>query len=154
MGIEPFMISASLTCICAQRLLRRICKTCGTIHEAEGREAAILERAIEWTGVIPHGKDGGCPACRGIGYKGRVGIHELMPISEELVKGINAGWDTAKLKRIAVRNRMKTLHQDSMLKVKEGITTIEEAIANVPPDMEDIRKIQSAPTLEEALVDS
>jgi type IV pilus assembly protein PilB len=77
-----------------------------------------------------------------------------MPISEELVKGINGEYDTAKLKRIAVRNRMKTLHQDSMLKVKEGITTIEEAIANVPPDMEDIRKIQAAPTLEEALLDA
>jgi type IV pilus assembly protein PilB len=154
MGIEPFMISASLTCICAQRLLRRVCKTCGTVTEAEGREDEILQRAIDWSGPIPHAKEGGCPACRGIGYKGRVGIHELMPISEELVKGINGEYDTAKLKRIAVRNRMKTLHQDSMLKVKEGITTIEEAIANVPPDMEDIRKIQAAPTLEEALLDA
>jgi type IV pilus assembly protein PilB len=154
MEIEPFMISASLTCICAQRLLRRVCKTCGTVTEAEGREAEILERAIDWSGAIPHAKEGGCPACRGIGYKGRVGIHELMPISEELVKGINGEYDTAKLKRIAVRNRMKTLHQDSMLKVKEGITTIEEAIANVPPDMEDIRKIQQASTLEEALLDA
>jgi type IV pilus assembly protein PilB len=154
MGIEPFMISASLTCICAQRLLRRVCRTCGTVTEAEGREDEILQRAIDWSGPIPHAKEGGCPACRGIGYKGRVGIHELMPISEELVKGINGEYDTAKLKRIAVRNRMKTLHQDSMLKVKEGITTIEEAIANVPPDMEDIRKIQAAPTLEEALLDA
>jgi len=153
MGIEPFMISASLVCICAQRLLRRVCKTCRMMKDAEGREAAILERAIGWTGRVPHGKDGGCPACGGIGYKGRVGIHELMPTSEELVKGINAEWDTAKIKRIAVRNSMKTLHQDSMLKVKEGITTIEEAVANVPPDMEDLEKIKAAPTLEEALLD-
>ncbi|MGC9450948.1 MAG: GspE/PulE family protein [Oceanipulchritudo sp.] len=153
MGIEPFMISASLVCICAQRLLRRVCKTCKMIGEAEGREEAILQRAIDWSGTIAHAKEGGCPACGGIGYKGRVGIHELMPISEELVKGINAEYDTAKIKRIAVRNRMKTLHQDSMLKVQEGITTIEEAIATIPPDMEDIRKIQAAKTLEEALVD-
>jgi type IV pilus assembly protein PilB len=154
MGIEPFMISASLVCVCAQRLLRRVCKTCGMVYEAEGREEAILQRAIDWSGAIPHHKDGGCPACRGVGYKGRVGIHELMPISEELVKGINGEYDTAKLKRIAVRNSMRTLHQDSMLKVKEGITTIEEAIGNVPPDMEDIRKIQAAVTLEEALIDT
>jgi type IV pilus assembly protein PilB len=153
MGIEPFMISASLVCICAQRLLRRVCKTCKLTVEAEGREEAILMRAIDWSGSISHGKDGGCPACNGIGYKGRVGIHELMPTSEELIKGINGEYDTAKIKRIAVRNRMKTLHQDSMLKVKEGITTIEEAIAGVPPDMEDIRKIQAAKTLEEALLD-
>ncbi len=153
MGIEPFMISASLVCICAQRLLRRVCKTCGQVYEAEGREAAIMERAIDWSGSIPHHKEGGCPACRGVGYKGRVGIHELMPISDELIKGINGEYDTAKLKRIAVRNAMKTLHQDSMLKVKEGITTIEEAIGNVPPDLEDIRRIQAAETLEEAFMD-
>ena len=153
MGIEPFMISASLVCVCAQRLLRRVCKTCKLTIEAEGREEAILQRAIEWSGSISHAKDGGCPACNGIGYKGRVGIHELMPTSEELIKGINAEYDTAKIKRIAVRNGMKTLHQDSMLKVKEGVTTIEEAIGGVPPDMEDIRKIQAAATLEEALLD-
>ncbi|NDV61327.1 type II/IV secretion system protein [Puniceicoccales bacterium CK1056] len=153
MKIEPFMISASLVCVCAQRLLRRVCKTCGIVSEAENRERDILERAIDWSGDIPHHKEGGCPACGGIGYKGRVGIHELMPTSNELIKGINAGMDVAKLKRIAVRNRMRTLHQDSMLKVQDGTTTIEEAIANVPPDMEDLRAIKEAPTLEQALMD-
>lgn len=153
MGIEPFMISASLVCVCAQRLLRRICKTCGMLSEAEGREHDVLMRAIDWSGPIMHAKDGGCPACGGVGYKGRVGIHELMPTSEELIKGINSEYDTAKIKRIAVRNRMKTLHQDSMLKVREGITTIQEAIAGVPPDMEDIAKIKAAETLDLALFD-
>jgi type IV pilus assembly protein PilB len=153
MKIEPFMISASLVCVCAQRLLRRVCKTCGIVSEAKGRERDILERAIDWSGDIPHHKEGGCPACGGIGYKGRVGIHELMPTSNELVKGINSGMDVAKLKRIAVRNSMQTLHQDSMLKVKDGTTTIEEAIANVPPDMEDLKSIKAAPTLEQALMD-
>ncbi|MDE3084244.1 MAG: type II/IV secretion system protein, partial [Verrucomicrobiota bacterium] len=69
------------------------------------------------------------------GYKGRVGIHELMIISEELTTGINKGLETAELKKIAVRGGMKTLHQDSLLKVKDGLTTIEEAIATVPPDL-------------------
>ena len=153
MGIEPFMISASLVCVCAQRLMRRICKTCGMISDAEGREEAILKRAIDWSGAIAHAKEGGCPACGGVGYKGRVGVHELMPTSEELIRGINAEYDTAKIKRIAVRNNMRTLHQDSMLKVKEGITTIEEAIAGVPPDMEDLAKIKAAETLDLALLD-
>lgn len=153
MGIEPFMISASIVCICAQRLLRRVCKTCKEITEAEGRESEILHRAIDWSGPIPHAKVKGCPACGGIGYKGRVGIHELMATSEELIRGINAEYDTARIKKIAVRNGMKTLHQDSMAKVREGITTIQEAIANVPPDLENIRKIISAATLEEALLE-
>lgn len=152
MGIEPFMISASLVCVCAQRLLRRVCKTCRMTADPEGREEDLLQRAIQWSGPIIKAKEGGCPACGGIGYKGRVGIHELMPTSEELVKGINAGWETAKIKRIAVRNSMRTLHQDSMLKVKENITTIEEAVANVPPDIENIVEVQKAPNLEEAML--
>ena len=153
MGIEPFMISASIVCICAQRLLRRVCKTCKTTIEAEGREEEILMRALDWSGTIPHAKKGGCPACGGIGYKGRVGIHELMATSEDLVKGINSEYDTAKIKRIAVRNGMRTLHQDSMLKVQEGVTTIEEAIAGVPPDLEDLKRIREAATLEELFLD-
>ena len=136
MGIEPFMISASLVCICAQRLMRRICKTCGQIHEAEGREAEILERAINWTGQIKRANPGGCPNCNNSGYKGRVGIHELMPTSKDLVHGINKQVETAVIKQIAMKNSMKTLHQDSMLKVKSGTSTMEESIATVPPDQE------------------
>jgi len=67
--------------------------------------------------------------------KGRVGIHELMVVSEELIEGINKGLETAELKKIAMRNGMKTLHQDSMLKVKEGLTTMEESLGTVPPDL-------------------
>lgn len=70
-----------------------------------------------------------------MGYKGRVGIHELMVNSEELTAGINSELEVAGLKRIAMKDGMKTLHQDSFLKVKQGLTTIEEALANVPPDM-------------------
>ncbi|MBM3856208.1 MAG: type II/IV secretion system protein, partial [Verrucomicrobia bacterium] len=77
----------------------------------------------------------GCPKCGGSGYKGRVGIHELMVSNEELVAAINKELEAAELKKIAMRNGMKTLHQDSILKVKEGLTTVEEAISNVPPDM-------------------
>jgi type IV pilus assembly protein PilB len=64
-----------------------------------------------------------------------VGIHELMVTNEELVTAINAEAEAAELKRIAMRNGMKTLHQDSLLKVRDGLTTLEEALANVPPDM-------------------
>ena len=67
--------------------------------------------------------------------KGRVGIHELMTNSEELTEAINKEVEVAELKRIAMKNGMKTLHQDSILKVKQGLTTLEEALANVPPDM-------------------
>ena len=137
MGIEPFMISASLICVCAQRLMRRVCKTCKKNYVQEGNEAEIMMRALSWTGKVPGKSEDGFPACGGNGYKGRVGIHELMATSEELIRGINAGEEAAIIKRIAMRNGMMTLHQDSMLKVKEGLTTMEEAIGTVPPDMEE-----------------
>ncbi|MBI5689555.1 MAG: type II/IV secretion system protein [Verrucomicrobia bacterium] len=135
MGIEPFMVSSSLLCVCAQRLMRRVCKTCRTAYTPEGREKEIIERAVGWSGQIFKANPKGCPKCGGSGYKGRVGIHELMVSNEELVAAINKELEAAEIKKIAMRNGMKTLHQDSLLKVKEGLTTIEEALANVPPDM-------------------
>src|SRR5690606_15974881 len=135
MGIEPFNISASLVCVCAPRLLRRVCKNCRVATEPQGRQQDLLEQAIGWSGPIYKANPHGCPTCGGTGYKGRVGIHELMTNSEELTNAINKRVEVAELKRVAMRNGMKTLHQDSMLKVKQGVTTIEEALANVPPDL-------------------
>ncbi len=135
MGVEPFNISASLVCVCAQRLLRRVCKSCKMPHEPVGREKEIIEKALGWSGPIFKANPQGCPTCNGSGYKGRVGIHELMVNSEELTEGINKKVETAHLKRIAMKGGMKTLHQDSMLKVKMGLTTVEEALSNVPPDL-------------------
>jgi len=135
MGVEPFNISASLVCVCAQRLLRRVCKACKMPFEPEGREKDLMEKAIGWSGQIFKANPQGCPTCGGTGYKGRVGIHELMVNSEELTEAINKEVEVAGLKRIAMKNGMKTLHQDSILKVKMGLTTIEEALSNVPPDL-------------------
>ncbi len=135
MGVEPFNISASLVCVCAQRLLRRVCKNCKLPYEPEGRSRELMQKALGWSGQIYKANPQGCPTCGGTGYKGRVGIHELMTNSEELTEGINKEVEVAELKRIAMRNGMKTLHQDSMLKVKMGLTTIEEALSNVPPDL-------------------
>lgn len=137
MGIEPFMISASLLVVCAQRLMRRVCKGCKEEYMPEGNELEIMRRALpDWE---PHpifrASEGGCKACGGNGMKGRVGIHELMQNSEELTRAINENKETADLKRIAMRTGMYTLHQDSILKVTEGVSTVLEALGNVPPDM-------------------
>jgi type IV pilus assembly protein PilB len=135
MGIEPFMISSSILCVCAQRLMRRVCKTCRQPYEPTGRELAVMQKAIEYKGgVIYKRNPNGCGKCGGTGYKGRVGIHELLVSNEELVDAINREVETAELKKIAVKNGMKTLHQDSMIKVLAGVTTIEEALSTVPPD--------------------
>lgn len=137
MEIEPFMISASLLVVCAQRLMRRVCPACGISRMPEGRELAVMKAALgdDWT---PHevyrASESGCPKCGGIGMKGRVGIHELMANSEELTAAINDGKETAELKKIAMANGMKTLHQDAILKVAEGTSTVLEALSTVPPD--------------------
>ncbi len=136
MGIEPFMISSSLVCVCAQRLMRRVCKSCRQPYTPEGREKDVMEKAIGWSGNIYRAAPKGCPKCNGTGYKGRVGIHELMITNEELIEGINKEAETAELKRMAMRGGMKTLHQDSIYKVKEGLTTLPESLSTVPQDME------------------
>ncbi|MCD8482734.1 MAG: hypothetical protein LR015_08760 [Verrucomicrobia bacterium] len=136
MGVEPFMISASILVVCAQRLMRRVCPACRVSYMPEGNEAEILARAIDgWHGEVFRARTGGCPKCGHNGYKGRVGIHELMLNCDELTRAINVKAETATLKRIAMSTGMKTLHQDSMLKVKEGVSTVLEALSNVPPDM-------------------
>jgi type IV pilus assembly protein PilB len=135
LGVEPFMISASLLCVCSQRLMRRVCKNCRQPLEPQGREKELLEKAIGWNGQIFRHHPKGCVRCNHTGYKGRVGIHELMVVNEEMIEAINKGLDTAELKRIAVRGGMMTLHQDGLVKVKEGISTFEEALATAPPDL-------------------
>ena len=142
MGIEPFMISASLVCVCAQRLMRRVCKTCKQPCMPENREAEILRKSIGFDGQIYRASPTGCPTCGGSGYKGRVGIHELMAVSEALVEGINKQIETVELKKIAMANGMFTLHQDSMKKVRAGLSTIQESLATVPPDLEDLETIR------------
>lgn len=135
MGIEPFMISSSLVCVCAQRLLRRVCKNCKAPYTPEESERKVMENGIGWSGQIFKAKPGGCGKCGGSGYKGRVGIHELMTNSEEMTAAINRGADAAALKKIAMKDGMKTLHQDSLTKVRMGLTTMVEALSAVPSDM-------------------
>lgn len=147
-GIEPFMISASLLCVCAQRLLRKLCRSCRQQYEPEDREVEIMEKAIHWVGPIYGPSRKGCPSCRKSGYKGRVGIHELMIATEKLITKINKGSDAMTLKYTAVMDGMKTLHQDSMMKVKAGLTSLTEAIATVPPDLEDLEAMQEEFELE------
>ncbi|WP_269539271.1 GspE/PulE family protein [Cerasicoccus fimbriatus] len=142
MGVESFMISASLVAVCAQRLMRRVCKSCRQSYEPEDRELDILRKSIQFEGGgIFRANRTGCPACSGKGYKGRVGIHEMMTSSEALIEGINKEVETAELKKIAMFNGMFTLHMDSMKKVRSGLTTMEEAISTVPPDMEDLEAL-------------
>ncbi len=148
MGIEPFMISASMLVVCAQRLMRRVCKSCRVEYYPEGNELQVIQRALgkDWDPKpIYKMSETGCNKCNGVGMKGRVGIHELMANNEDLTRAINEAKETADLKRIAMRSGMKTLHQDAVLKVDEGMTTLLEAVSTVPPDMITIDEKKPSP---------
>lgn len=135
MGIDPFMISASLLVVCAQRLIRRVCPKCCIEAEPDPSEKRLLENAIHWSGPIKKMNEKGCPSCGGSGMRGRIGIHELMVNNDEITYAINNRASTEKIKQCAVKSGMLTLHQDAMLKVKNGISTILEAVSVAPPDI-------------------
>jgi type IV pilus assembly protein PilB len=128
MGIEPFLVASSLNLICAQRLVRRICKNCSEPHPTA---ATALEQAgfsaEDAKKVVPnHGK--GCEKCNKTGYKGRVGLYEVMEVTEELRELILVGSSALELRRKAIEEGMLTLRQSGLRKIKEGVTTIEEVV--------------------------
>jgi type IV pilus assembly protein PilB len=133
MGLEPFLISSTLLCVCAQRLMRRLCSKCKRPKENfEEWEIKIVERDKYPDDVIYEAV--GCTECSGSGYKGRVGTHELMNPDDDMRRLINDGATTEDIKAMAVKGTMVTLHKDSMLKVRWGITDITEALRVVMPD--------------------
>jgi type IV pilus assembly protein PilB len=126
MGIEPFLVASSVNLICAQRLVRRICSNCKSEHPHAAQ--ALMEAgftADEAQRVVPQ-KGKGCDKCNNTGYKGRVGLYEVMEISEELRELILVGASGLELRRKAVDEGMITLRRSGLHKVMEGVTTIEE----------------------------
>jgi type IV pilus assembly protein PilB len=126
MGIEPFLVASSVNLICAQRLVRRICSSCKSDHPHPPQ--ALVEAgftADEAQKVVPK-KGTGCEKCNNSGYKGRVGLYEVMEISEELRELILVGASGLELRRKAVDEGMITLRRSGLHKVIEGVTTIEE----------------------------
>jgi type IV pilus assembly protein PilB len=128
MGIEPFLVASSVHLICAQRLVRRICVNCKEPNPMTP-EALITAGFSEEdaNGVTPM-KGAGCDRCNTTGYKGRVGLYEVMEIGEELRELILVGASGLELRRKAMEEGMITLRGSGLRKVKEGVTTIEEVV--------------------------
>jgi len=126
MGIEPFLVASSVNLICAQRLVRRICTNCKV--EERHTPPALVEAGFthdEAQTVVPK-KGSGCEKCNNTGYKGRVGLYEVMEIGEQLRELILVGASGLELRRKAVEEGMITLRRSGLHKVMEGVTTIEE----------------------------
>jgi type IV pilus assembly protein PilB len=126
MGIEPFLVASSVNLICAQRLVRRVCAACKEDHPMPPQ--ALVEAGFtpdEAQHVTPK-RGTGCEVCNQTGYKGRVGLYEVMEVTEELRELILVGASGLELKRKAVEEGMITLRRSGLRKVMEGVTTIEE----------------------------
>jgi type IV pilus assembly protein PilB len=128
MGVPPFLITATLEAILAQRLVRKICKECNEPVTPSTELLAQLDLTPE--DVIDqqfrHGR--GCAACNNTGFRGRTGLFEYMPINDELRDLINHGASTQQIRDLSLRTGMVPLRQSGLEKVFSGVTTIEEVI--------------------------
>ncbi|MDT8448282.1 MAG: ATPase, T2SS/T4P/T4SS family [bacterium] len=130
MGIEPFLVSSTLTAVISQRLVRKICPHCKeeqSITPAELRRAGIKERFLQnFCGHIWRGR--GCDACQSNGYTGRLGVYELLVIDEPVRRAISRGEDSGEIRKLAVQAGMLELSDDCALKVLGGTTSLEEML--------------------------
>jgi len=136
MGVKPFLVASSLQSVMAQRLVRKICHECREPYtpttwelEATGLTREKLEGATLYRGI-------GCRACSGTGYRGRVGIFELMTVTEDVQKLVYERVPATEIRKLARQIGMKTLREDGMLKVTNGVTTIEEVMRVTAKDVD------------------
>ena len=134
MGIEPFLVTASLNAIVAQRLCRKLCQECKKPAELE--DQALLDAGFpaEEIGTFQSFAPGGCKNCNDRGYKGRIAIYEVMPLWDGLKELVIQGCSAAELKQEAIRLGFRTLRMAALAKVKGGMTTLAEAVGNTAPD--------------------
>ncbi|MFY9557295.1 MAG: type IV-A pilus assembly ATPase PilB [Blastocatellia bacterium] len=128
MGIEPFLVATSVNLIQAQRLVRRICKECKV--EVRNLDEALIDVGFPASELkeIKTFKGAGCGSCNGTGYKGRVGLYEVMEITEELRELILVGASGLELRRKAIEDGMLTLRQSGLEKIRLGMTSLEEVV--------------------------
>ena len=128
MGIEPFNVASAVNIIVAQRLVRRICSNCKTEHKYSEEELHALGIPVAEAAKSTYFKGAGCEMCNETGYKGRQGLYEVMAMTSALRRLVLKGGSTEELREQAVKEGMLTLRMDGMLKVKRGITTLDEVV--------------------------
>ncbi len=144
MNVEPYLVSSTVEGIIAQRLARRVCRTCCEMYQPTEKDLAGL---FSNNGVnvstdleIPRAKVGGCKECRGRGYRGRIGIFEVIFMNEELRDLTLQHVSTSELRRLAVKLGMRSLREDGWQKVTKGMTTIDEILRLTQEDVFDFNE--------------
>jgi type IV pilus assembly protein PilB len=129
MGVEPFLTGSAVTAVLAQRLVRKLCTHCCEMYMASPQELLDVrfnsEQAAAADGVALYRKKG-CPRCNQTGYKGRIGVYQLMQMSETLSRLASQHASREEIERAAIDNGMKMLWDDGLSKIASGLTSIEE----------------------------
>jgi len=128
MGIEPFLVASSVHLICAQRLVRRVCQNCKEPLQIPPAALAQAGFSPADAQTVTAYKGNGCDRCNLTGYKGRIGLYEVMEVTEELRELILVGASGLELRRKAIDEGMITLRASGLRKVKDGMTTLEEVV--------------------------
>jgi type IV pilus assembly protein PilB len=128
MGIEPFLVATSVNLIQAQRLIRRICKDCKREHSMPPEALVEVGFSPDEAKQLTMYKGQGCPTCNNTGYKGRIGLYEVMEINDELRELILIGASALELRKKAIEDGMITLRESGLQKIRDGVTTIEEVV--------------------------
>jgi type IV pilus assembly protein PilB len=128
MGIEPFLVATSVNLICAQRLVRRICKECKEQITMPTQALVDVGFTPEEAPQVKLHKGRGCATCNNTGYRGRVGLYEVMEISEDIRELVLSGASAMELRRKAIEEGMISLRESGLFKIKEGVTTVEEVV--------------------------
>mgnify|MGYP001119852482 CR=1 FL=1 len=129
MGIEPFLVSSSLNIIQAQRLVRKVCQSCKESEDVPVETLVEMGMTQEDAEDTTPYKGRGCSACGNTGYKGRIAIYEILPITEEVRNCIISGMSDLEIKKLAMSKGMKSLRQSALYKMKQGVTTVDEVVA-------------------------
>jgi type IV pilus assembly protein PilB len=128
MGIEPFLVASSLNLVCAQRLVRRVCASCKVPDEVPTQALEQIGFTADDARAVTPFKGAGCEKCNKTGYKGRVGLYEVMEITDELRELILVGASALELRRKAIEEGMITLRGSGLRKISAGVTSIEEVL--------------------------
>lgn len=126
MGVEPFLVASSLSGVVAQRLVRRVCRDCGQKQEPSKREIEIFAKRGFKVDQVTKGT--GCASCNMTGYKGRIALHEILVLTDDMRRVIMNGESFSKLREMAIKAKTVFLMDDGLLKVKQGLTTTEEVL--------------------------
>jgi type IV pilus assembly protein PilB len=128
MGVEPFLVTASVNLVLAQRLARKICEECRTevhVDKSVLLDVGVTEAQVASMRVF---RGAGCRNCNGTGYKGRIALYEVMPFTERLKEMVLQGCSTAELKEEMIRDGVSTLRMAGIEKIRTGVTTIDEIL--------------------------